>query len=76
MADEDKSWEEITQVWLRRHKLKNHVSALWGLEETSEGNMLFLLHLLVSHKANTKRKRAKTIANFVKHTFQRTVTVA
>jgi hypothetical protein len=76
MADADGMFDQLTMAMRRRHEFKDHVSAMWGLEETKEGNLLFLVHLLVSHKASIKRKRAQTVVNFIKSTFQRTVTVA
>ena len=67
--EEDGMFDQLTMAMRRRHEFKDHVSAMWGLEETKEGNLLFLVHLLVTHKANVKRKRARTIVNFIKQTF-------
>lgn len=76
MSDADSRLMQLTQEMQRRHEYKDHVSTMWGLQETMEGNQLFLVHLLVRHKASIKRKRARTVVNFIKSTFQRTVTVA
>jgi hypothetical protein len=67
--EEDGMFDQLTMAMRRRHEFKDHVSAMWGLEGTKEGNLLFLVNLLVRHKASIKRKRARTIVDFIKQTF-------